>query len=493
VHDGYRTCVPVKPAAPTAGLGFWMERVLRECAAASRDLAVDPVHDLRVALRRCRSMADGVMAIDPEPAWKQMKRAGKQLFSSLGALRDLQVMDEWAQKLVPADDLARARLLRFLAQREESAKSDAAQALAQFDRGQWKRWTARLAARAARLKLGSVVYQHLALERWTEAYALHRKAMRSQTPHALHSLRIGIKRFRYVVENFLPQHHERWKQSLKRAQDILGEVHDLDVLWATLLESGALAAPSEHARWQPIIDREKQKRVAEYIAAASGPTSLWRTWRAALPTGKDAEAAGLQRLRLWAAFRDPAIRHSRHVTQLALDLYDGLLEAAAWKPAAPKERRLLLTAAMLHQVAVPGAKQNSHKTAYRLVRKTRPLLGWSAREWQTVSAIVRFYGGNLPARGRKAWDRLQLGEKRSVKFLAAVLRLAEAFDSDHSARIRRVLIQHAGGLIRIFADGYLSANAIAMQVSRARHVLEIACKKPIFVQPRRKPPLRRAS
>ena len=482
----------MKPAARTAGLGFWMERVLRECTAASRDLAVDPVHDLRVALRRCRSMADGVMAIDPDPAWKEMKRAGKQLFSSLGALRDLQVMEEWAEKLVPAD-LARARLLQFLSQREESAKSDAAQALAQFDRGQWKFWIARLAARTARLKLGSVVYQHLALERWTEACSLHRKAMRNQTPHALHSLRIGIKRFRYVVENFLPEHHERWKHSLKRAQDILGEVHDLDVLWATLLESGALAGESDQQHWQQIIEREKQRRVSEYVAGASGPASMWRVWRDPLPKGKAAEAAGLQRLRLWAAFRDSDLRHSRHVTQLALDLYDGMVDAAAWKPSARKERKLLLTAAMLHQVAVPGAKQNSHKTAYRLVRKTRPLLGWSAREWQTVAAIVRFYGGNLPGRGRKAWDRLQLAEKRSVKFLAAVLRLAEAFDSDHSARIRRVQIQHGDGLIRIFADGYLPANAIAMQVSRARHVLEIACKNPIYIQPRRKPPLRRAS
>jgi len=483
----------MKPASQSVGLKYWMQRVLRECAAAARDLAVDPVHDLRVALRRCRSMADGVMAIDPDPAWQEMKRAGKQLFASLGALRDLQVMQEWAEKLAPPDDLARARLLQFLSQREESAKADAAQALAQFDRKQWRRWIAHLSARAARLKPGSIVYQHLALERWTEAYALHRKAMRSHTPHALHSLRIGIKRLRYVVENFLPEHHRHWKEGLKHAQDILGEVHDLDVLQAALLESGAFADQADEARWQQIVEKEKQSRISEYVASTSGPASLWRVWREALPKGKDAEAAGIHRLRLWAAFRDGNIRHSRHVAQLALQLYDGLVNAAAWKPAALKERRILFTAAILHQVSDAGANQNPHKTAYRLVRKTRPPLGWSAREWQTVAAVVRFYGGGLPARGRKAWDRLQLAEKRSVKFLAAVLRVAEAFDSDHSARIRRLRIQHGDGLIRIFADGYLPAHAIAMQVSRARHVLELACRNPVYIQPLRKPPLRRAS
>src|ERR1700685_3531765 len=81
------------------GLRYWMVRVLEEGDEASPDFAADPVHDLRVALRRCRSMADGMMAMDPDPAWKAMKKAGKRLFQRLGALRDVQVMMEWIEKL----------------------------------------------------------------------------------------------------------------------------------------------------------------------------------------------------------------------------------------------------------------------------------------------------------------------------------------------------------------------------------------------------------
>ena len=69
------------------GLGYWAERVLQECDKASQGFAADPVHDLRVAIRRCRSMADGFLSIDPDPGWKQMKRAAKPLFSALGNLR----------------------------------------------------------------------------------------------------------------------------------------------------------------------------------------------------------------------------------------------------------------------------------------------------------------------------------------------------------------------------------------------------------------------
>ena len=78
-----------------AGLLYWAQRALEECDKASQDFAPDPVHDLRVAIRRCRSLADGFLSVDPDPEWKQMKKLGKPLFSSLGELRDTQVMLEW--------------------------------------------------------------------------------------------------------------------------------------------------------------------------------------------------------------------------------------------------------------------------------------------------------------------------------------------------------------------------------------------------------------
>src|SRR5438270_7145972 len=76
-----------------------MLRVLDECDNVAADFAADPVHDLRVSLRRCRSVADGMMAMDPDPNWKAMKKAGKQLFQSLGNLRDVQIMMEWLETL----------------------------------------------------------------------------------------------------------------------------------------------------------------------------------------------------------------------------------------------------------------------------------------------------------------------------------------------------------------------------------------------------------
>lgn len=109
----------IGPPERQSGIGHWMERVLQECEKAGRDFAPDPVHDLRVALRRCRSLADGMRFIDPDPSWKRMRRAGKPLFRALGELRDVQVLKEWVERLVPDGDPAASALIAF-ASRDDS-------------------------------------------------------------------------------------------------------------------------------------------------------------------------------------------------------------------------------------------------------------------------------------------------------------------------------------------------------------------------------------
>src|SRR6202521_842928 len=154
---------------PKLGLRAWMERVLVECDRAAAGFEADPVHDLRVALRRCRSLADGLMALDPDSSWKDMKKAGKKLFQALGELRDVQVMQEWVEKLSDGNDPGASndpvavKLLDHVHVREAVCKQLALKDLNQFDRKQWRQWASALPRRAARVRPGSVVDLHLAL------------------------------------------------------------------------------------------------------------------------------------------------------------------------------------------------------------------------------------------------------------------------------------------------------------------------------------------
>jgi len=473
----------VKTRKKQHGLAFWMERVLEECDHASADFAPDPVHDLRVALRRCRSMADGLMAMDSEPAWKRMKKAGKNLFSRLGELRDVQVMREWVQKLGTSDDPVTIALGQFTSVREAEFKRESAQALQAFDRDQWQKWSRELPRRASRVRAGSAIFKHLALERWTEAYALHRRALRSGSPVAWHSLRIGLKRFRYIVENFLPVQHEEWIEDLKTLQDVLGEIHDLDVLWATAVEIHIFPDPESHSLWHTRILSERNHRIQSYRHKTMGRDSVWQQWRDELPLGKQIESSALARLKLWGSFLDPDFKHSVHVARLAVELYDSLPLKKLEDSDGKEQRATLRLAALLHDVGLSRKKKGHQKTSYRLIQKVHPPLGWSQEKLSMAAAVARYHRGVLPRNGQQPLAGLTPAQRQITLRLAGILRLANAFDSDRSGRIQRLRVHEDGRILIISAQGYSARSRIAEEIAAARHLLETVLRRPIMIKP----------
>jgi CHAD domain-containing protein len=551
----------VNTADKTTGLRYWMLRVLEECEHVSSGFSADPVHDLRVSLRRCRSMADGLMAIDPDPGWKEMRKAGKQLFQRLGALRDIQVMMDWIDKIwadkiwtdkaLPenetrasgfelvdesannifdpvhgepqgARDPASRALFAILRDRESEQKREARAALDEFDRKQWRQWARALPQRAAHIRPGSAVFKHLALERWTMARELHTRALRNRSQVAFHTLRIGIKRFRYIVENFLPTENKLWSGDLKHMQDLLGEVHDLDVLWSTALNCHVFSESASRQRWHARILEERTRRIDEYREKTVGPHSLWERWRAGLPQGKQIQQIATQRMKLWGKTLDPDFAHSERVARLSLELYDGLNKANLLGLADPthaKETRnaqsngtisspraSLYAAALLHDVGKSKRNKGHHKESRDLISKHGAPLGWNEDDMRRAAIIARFHCGALPTRSHKQLRDLLSDEQKIVIRLSAILRLANALDSAHDGHIRRVKVedaitssrnhqrrsngfrQKAASLAKnealvISAEGYAPQSPTAQSVAAERYLLETVLRRPVIVKP----------
>jgi len=518
-----------------------MLRVLEECERVSADFAPDPVHDLRVSLRRCRSLADGLMALDPDPNFKAMKKSGKRLFQRLGDLRDVQVMMEWVEKLYPTEasvgrakvaqarveraipsagsgqvlppspqalqnnqsipdsaDPAAQALLKILAAREREQKLEAHAALEEFDRKQWRLWSKSLPARAARLRPGSPLFKHLALERWTAARVLHNRALRNRSQVTLHSLRIGLKRFRYIVENFLPTEQKAWSYDLKGMQDLLGEVHDLDVLWATAISCHVFPDEDSRRRWRQRILAERTKRIDRYRAKMIGPASLWQVWRAGLPQGKQIQALATRRMKLWASSLDPDFPHSERVAALALQLYDGLV-ASGWQPSVDgiSPRSSLLAAALLHDVGKSKGEKGHHKASFDLIRAHGNPLGWKPADLQRAAIVARFHRGALPSRKHKALRDLLPDEQKGTIQLAAILRLANALDAAHDGHIRRIQIERdqirarGNGALMIAAEGYSPLGSSAQTIAAERHLLETILRRPVVIKPMPNSPIPR--
>jgi CHAD domain-containing protein len=262
-----------------------MERVLEKADRVRRDWDAGEVHDLRVALRRCRTMAETLKEVNPDPGWRKVKKSSRKLFHALGELRNAQVGREWLKKLGTPGDPVRKRMMRVFASQEKTQRKAAEEALDAFDGKSWRRWSKKLDGKSKFFPVESVVYQRVALDRLNEAVELHQKARRRSNPAAWHRVRIGIKGFRYVVENFLPGRYEVWAGDMKKLQDLLGEVHDLDVFRGDLQKESSKLEAAAAAEWIVRIEAARKTRLDEFRTIASSKESPWIVWRAGFNWG----------------------------------------------------------------------------------------------------------------------------------------------------------------------------------------------------------------
>ncbi|MHB8527553.1 MAG: CHAD domain-containing protein [Candidatus Acidiferrales bacterium] len=471
------------PPAAELGLAHWMVRTLKVCKKASKELSSENVHDLRTALRRCLSIESALAEFDPHPDWKKMKRAGKKLLKHFGPLRDSQVLLEWLAKLEIAQDELGERLKASIEQEQRRLKTEAVEALRDFDQQKWKSWEETLAPRASSLAPDSLASQYVALERWQEAYGRHRFALHSRSRIGYHRLRAGLKTFRYTAEIFLPRLHAKWAEGLKQLQTFLGEIHDLDVLWSKVIRLRPVGDNATRVIWKAAIENEKAQRLAKYLSLASGQQSVWQGWRNALPQNEKLEEAVVAKFGVWSAFRTPDFARAQRVAAIAIELYD-VLAARGFAVGLPTERaRWIVQAAALMQDAGRSIKNRGyHKSSYRLIRKQPLPIAWRPVELQLTALVARYHRKALPQPKHKEFSKLSPALQQATLFLSGILRLANSFEQA-AKPIRKLDVDSTPERLAIRAYGYDGEEPLLSKLANAKHLLEIACRRPIVIVP----------
>ncbi len=108
------------------GLEVWMDRALGTAPKVEPNWRKGEVHDLRVALRRCRTMAEALSEVSPGSRWRRIKKVSRKLFHALGDLHDTQVERDWVKKCGPAADPVRKYMLSLLSHEERKHRKAAA-------------------------------------------------------------------------------------------------------------------------------------------------------------------------------------------------------------------------------------------------------------------------------------------------------------------------------------------------------------------------------
>jgi CHAD domain-containing protein len=481
------TLIPTRARVERFGLSYWMGRVRNELDHLHRSSDKDTdetVHDLRVAIRRCRSLAAVLREVDPSRAWEELRRQPRKLFRLLGEWRDAQVLANWAAKLAPAGDPVRERLVAILSERAAKGRAEALRAAEKFDGLAWRQLGRVVRRRARIVPLGGPAAHCLAVERLEEARELHARALRSIRARPWHKLRIGLKRFRYVVENLLPLEYAAWEDQLKRLQDLLGDVHDLDVLAAFLKDEAEKIPPETVAAFRESLHRERNSRILAYRQLTLGRTGQWQAWRSAFPHGMALNSLATGRLRATARALDPRPRRTSAISRLSMRLFDAFARAhisPLFRDTAV--RRIFRASASLHGIGRSRRRKPPHKAARSILLQLPVPPGWSPSEWEILGWVIRYHRGKEPEPQAGRYAALSQEARQLVETLAGLLRLARALRRGGVELSPGFRADSSAEAIILRAPGWVSTPENESCLAKGKHLFERALKRPLLLLP----------
>jgi exopolyphosphatase/guanosine-5'-triphosphate,3'-diphosphate pyrophosphatase len=132
--------------------------------------------------------------------------------------------------------------------------------------------------------------------------------------------------------------------------------------------------------------------------------------------------------------------HAQQVARLAAALFD---HTRGVHGLTDREREWLEYACLLHDVGVHISYERHHKHSYYLI-KNGDLRGFEPEEIETIALVARYHRRALPARTHDEYGDLKRKRRRTIRTLAAMLRLAENLDRSHSQPIAGIEIHDRG-------------------------------------------------
>src|SRR5262245_39681447 len=243
----------------------WLALDHLSAAADARQRLVDngdleALHDLRVGLRRLRSVLRAYGPHLEDSVGGKLRRRVKKLAAATGAARDSEVQIEWLQarrsRLNPRHRTGVDWLMGWLERRKDSAYAEVRGDVAtSFDRlksvldRRLRRYTTQLYAADERPDRLSEVTGRLLATHAAELLAELAGVQSVADEERAHEARIAAKRLRYLLEPLRREVDGAGELigRLKDLQELLGALHDVAVLGGELRQALELAS-TERAR-----------------------------------------------------------------------------------------------------------------------------------------------------------------------------------------------------------------------------------------------------
>jgi exopolyphosphatase/guanosine-5'-triphosphate,3'-diphosphate pyrophosphatase len=141
--------------------------------------------------------------------------------------------------------------------------------------------------------------------------------------------------------------------------------------------------------------------------------------------------------------------HAAHVARLAGSLFDQLAPLHRMGAA---ERRVLLAAAVLHDVGIFVGHKKHHKHSLYLISQSE-IPEFTPRETELIANLARYHRKGVPAAHHEAFTRLPAEDRDRVVKLASLLRIADALDREHLQAVTGVRARIARSRLTLELEG----------------------------------------
>lgn len=158
--------------------------------------------------------------------------------------------------------------------------------------------------------------------------------------------------------------------------------------------------------------------------------------------------------------------HATQVDRLSCMLFDALRPLHGLGAA---DRQILRAAALLHDIGDFISSVSHHKHTQYIIEST-DLMGLGAEERQVVACVARYHRRAMPSTNHAAFKKLGPADKKRVRKLASILRVADGLDRGHRSKVRKLDVDIGADTITIVPKG---TGDLALEVWTARRKAEL--------------------
>lgn len=167
--------------------------------------------------------------------------------------------------------------------------------------------------------------------------------------------------------------------------------------------------------------------------------------------------------------------HPKEVRRIALMIFDEVSRKIFEMP--QSEKKYLESAALLHDIGYFKEAKGHNKHSMKMIVK-EGLKEFSPLETKIIACIARYHRGSLPDKEEhEIYNTLEKHERKIVKRLGGILKLADGLDKAHKSIIKSIKIDYdfQNSVAKIF----LMTNGEPLDISaaiRKRDLFEIGFK-----------------